>query len=290
MMLTTMLIGIAVAAQPERSPAWDLVRRQPTPVVIAHRGASNLAPENTIAAVKKAVSVGAMAIEFDVRRTSDKKLILMHDTTLARTTNGRGRVRSTSWSYISGLSAGGWFNTSFQDEGVPLFADALKALGPDAVAAVELKTAEPLLIDLRTAISEQGATGRIVIFSFKVKQIVDTRRLLPNTPALLLVDPDRFSGAYSDQLIASSISVAPDAIGLNESGVTEAIVKRFHTANIPVFVYTVDDPRRVEQMVQMGVDGIISNRPRATQTHVALLAQSSKDRNRKDKQGTRGNR
>lgn len=282
MMIASLLIGLSFAAPPPKTPAWGLVQRHTTPVVIAHRGASILAPENTLAAIEQAVSVGAKAIEFDVRRTSDKKLILMHDATLARTTNGRGRVRSTSWSYIAKLSAGGWFGSDFQGERVPLLSDALNALGPKSIAAIELKTAEPILIDLRRAISQQEATGRVVIFSFKVKQIMDSRKLLPNTPALLLIDTDRFAGGYSDQLIANSISIAPDAIGLNESGATKKIVSRFHKAGIPVFVYTVDDPRRVAQMVHLGVDGIISNRPRATETEIALLTQGSNNGNNND--------
>ena len=279
-MVAWMFFGLSFAAQPERTPAWALIQRHQSPVVIAHRGASVLAPENTISAIEKAVDVGAIAVEFDVRRTSDKRLILMHDATLARTTDGRGKVRTTPWAAIEPLNAGSWFDGKFEDERVPLLEDALRALGPNAIAAVELKTAEPVLTDLRRIIADQHATGRVVIFSFKVKQIRDAKRLLPSTPVLLLLDPDKLSGGYSKELIQKGISTAPDAIGLNESGVTEAIVNRFQQSNIPVFVYTVDDPRRVARMVELGVDGIISNRPRATQTEIALLANQSKDGDR----------
>ena len=279
MIFAWMFIGLSFADPTGRSPAWKLVQRHETPVVIAHRGASILAPENTIAAIEKAVSVGAKAVEFDVRRTADKRLILMHDATLARTTNGRGKVRATPWRDITKLDAGSWFDPGFKDERVPLLAEAFKALGDDAIAAVELKTAEPVLTDLRRIVSQQGATGRVVIFSFKVKQILDSRKLLPNTPALLLIDPDNFGGQYSADLIEKSISIGPDAIGLNESGATERVVNRIQQMGIPVFVYTVDDPQRVARMIELGVDGIISNRPRATETEIALWAERSKNSN-----------
>ena len=96
------------------------------PLIIAHRGASGIAPENTLAAFQKAVEMGVDRIEMDLRQTIDGEVVVIHDKTIVRTTNGWGSVRKMSLNKLKNYSAGSWFNPDFTDEKVPTFREVLE--------------------------------------------------------------------------------------------------------------------------------------------------------------------
>jgi glycerophosphoryl diester phosphodiesterase len=259
------------------TPATEYASFHSPPVVIAHRGASQLAPENTLAAIRAAQSVGATAIEFDVHKTEDGHIVLLHDFSLSRTTSGRGRVADKQWSDIKNLDAGSWFSPRFSGERIPLLSQALDVIETDTIVAVEVKSNGNVMADLHRTLESKGLVDRAVIFSFKAKQIRAAKRICPTVPALLLVEPSSGSEEYDSKIIARAIEAGADLIGLNHTAVTAKIVRDAHQRGLPVFVYTVDATDDIHKMLTAGVDGIISNRPRATMNRIEQWSKASQE-------------
>ncbi|MEC8192140.1 MAG: glycerophosphodiester phosphodiesterase family protein [Myxococcota bacterium] len=268
------------------TPASEFASRHEQPVVVAHRGASALAPENTVAAIEAAVAGGASAVEFDIRQPVDGEIVVIHDATLGRTTNGRGRVNQTTWSTMKALDAGSWFGPTFTGEPVPNLGDALDALGERAIAAIEIKTKGEVIPRIRRELSERGMLDRAIFFSFLPRQIRAAREHCPSIPALLLIDPPNGSSLYPPDTIVRAVASGATLVGLKGTSTTPEIVAQAHGRGLPVFVYTVDEPAQVKAMVDAGVDGIITNKPRATETRIAVHGSTSAQR--KDSEAPKG--
>jgi len=218
-----------------------------------------------------------VAVEFDLHQSSDGELVVIHDAGLARTTNGKGRIRRTPWSKIATLDAGSWFSPAFTGEPIPRLRDALEALGTEMVAAIEVKTRGDVMKSIQTDLKATGTTDRAIIFSFKPQQIRAATELMPRVPALLLIDPEGRDSSYPVSIVASATAIGAAAIGLNYRAVDAGIVEAIHDAGLPVFVYTVDEAPDVREMVGLQVDGIISNRPRATASRISRIKQPSQE-------------
>jgi glycerophosphoryl diester phosphodiesterase len=264
-----------LALMAHASPAAELIERQDPPVVVAHRGASSLAPENTLAAIRKAAELGAVMVEFDVRQTKDGRVVLMHDADVRRTTDGKGRIKDTTHAQLTELDAGHWFGPAFQGEPVPTLDEALAALGPKMVAAIELKSGRAIVPKVHAAIDRHGLAGRVVIFSFRATHVRASKAVRPTVPALFLIDPERGKSAYTADVVSRAQTTDADLVGLNHLAVDANTVRAFHEAGMPVFVYTVDNHPDVERMMSLGVDGIISNKPRATRSRIARFVRES---------------
>lgn len=259
------------------TPAWAVASRHPdTPVVIAHRGASRLAPENTISAIKRARALGAKAVEFDVHKSADGEIVVIHDATLGRTTSGKGFVSRAPWSKLRTLDAGSWFSKEFAGEKIPRLRDALEALGEDMVAAIEIKTKAAVMTDIRNELERTGTSDRAIIFSFKAHQVRAAAKIIPDVPALFLVEPEERDSVYPASIVAEAKAMGADMIGLYHRAVEAQIVEASHKAGLSLFVYTVDEDSDVRRMVDLGVDGIISNHPRATESRIHRFQSASK--------------
>ncbi len=204
------------------------------PVKIAcHRGANRYAPENTIPAIREAVSLGADFIEIDIQTTQDNQTVLMHDGTVNRTTNGSGRVRDLTFESVSHLSAGSWFGKPFAQVRVPSFDEGLKAYGPQTGAYLDAKNIEPEAL-LKT-IHQWGFQGRHVVFQSRqyceqLRQLDPTVRTLPplksmeQLEAVAAIKPFGVDAAWSilsKEMISEchrrGIQVFSDALGKNET-------------------------------------------------------------------------
>lgn len=140
------------------------------PLIVAHRGASAMAPENTLAAFRAAVELGADAIELDVQRTADGQLIVMHDPTVDRTTDGRGPLAAHSLAALKALDAGGWFGPQFAGERLPTLQEAVNVIEEKAGLFIEIKQGPVFDDSIETAVAaviqDAGLTARCEISSF----------------------------------------------------------------------------------------------------------------------------
>ncbi len=230
--------------------------------VIAHRGVSSLAPENTIAAFAKCLEVGASWFEFDVRPLQDGTLAVIHDDTLGRTTSGTGLVHETTFSTLRRLDAGIWFGDQFRFERVPELTSVVELLNETRLSAnLELK---PPLPHLREAVCE--AVERV---ASKIKN--PNKLLVSSFDSKVLERLSMFDLAYILDAAAlradfrgymdRAKSMGCKAIHPEHHGVTEEMIGAMHEEGFEVNVWTVDDVARARELESWGVDGIITNVP-----------------------------
>ncbi|WP_046176404.1 glycerophosphodiester phosphodiesterase family protein [Domibacillus indicus] len=170
----------SAAAAFSRYPEGTLVQR---PVVAAHRGIPSLAPENTMAGYQMAYELGADLIETDVQKTKDGEIVIMHDYTVDRTTNGTGSVKDLTLDYIQSLDAGSYFGEEFAGEKVPTFREFLQNFkGKDVILLVELK-ADGIAEDTIRIIEEEGMLDQVVLQSFHLNSVAQSVASAPGIPS-----------------------------------------------------------------------------------------------------------
>ena len=240
--------------------AWDLIRNVGVhPHVIAHRGASGYAPENTVAAYAKAIDLGITAVETDVHQTADGEIVTIHDATLDRTTNGSGAVVDAEWADVQTLDAGSWYDSTFSAERVPNLDAYLAALAERAVPVIELKGGQTVVDRLAERFG--GSRGGAFFFSFKDAYIKRLKALCPDCPALYLAEwtEEEKPCPLTEALRAAEMGM--DAVGVHWPRLTPAFVHKAHDLELRVFVYTVNDEPGLEYVLNCDVDGIISDYP-----------------------------
>ncbi|MDT3778331.1 glycerophosphodiester phosphodiesterase family protein [Nitrospira sp. MA-1] len=217
------------------------------PIRIGHRGAAGHAPENTLASLNLAIKLGVDMVEFDVRRTADGALVLLHDDLVDRTTNGKGTVENLSLSVLRELDAGG-------GERIPLLEEALACLSGRAGAMIELKV-RGIAADVCALVKAADFQGTVIYASFFHEELLPVKRLIGDAFTLALIEdlPIPYT-AFATAAQATHVGVAWDTV-------TPPLVKAFQEQGFKVFVYTVNEPEDIGRMKQMGVDGIISNFP-----------------------------
>lgn len=242
------------------------------PVVIAHRGGAGIAPENTLLAFAAGLAFSEV-LELDVRMTADGQLVVIHDETVDRTTNGTGRVREMTVAELKALDAGYWFTpdgTSYPYRGrgveIPLLSEVLDAFA-DARLLIEIKDEdEEAARALAGLLAEKGATGRVVVGSFHDRAIAEFRRVSPGTPTTASMgEAARFlvlARLGLDSLVRvpwQSLSVPPKYGPL--SVITSGLVEAAHRKGVPVHAWTINDLDEARRLVALGVDGIITDYP-----------------------------
>ena len=230
--------------------------------LIAHRGASAYAPENTIAAFDKALALHASFLEFDVMCSADGEPFIFHDDSLRRTTNGRGEVGLVDSAYLKELDAGTWFSKNFKGEKIPHFKDALKWLHFSGLNAnIEIKpypaTTEKTTVAVLSHIQRHWPVGKELplISSFDWEALSLCRSLAPEMPLGLLVhtwDPQCFQMAKQ----LSCYSIHFNRKILNQQRVQDAKEQGYK-----VCAYTVNRKRQANKLFDWGVDAIFSDFP-----------------------------
>lgn len=241
----------------QRPPDWRTIR----PLIIAHRGASALAPENTLPAFRLALRAGAPMIEFDVHQTKDRDLVVVHDATLRRTTGVRAAVETWPRCDVVALDAGAWFSSAYRGVRIPTLREVLRALGGRAGANIEIKSGARRLhpgIERRLLVTLRrfGWTRRVLISSFHVRYLERLRRLDRSVAIGVLVHPWSLPIALARASRLAAYSIHPPA-----RVVTRDLVSRIHAAGYSVLPYTVDSLRDQARLLGWGVDGFFTNRP-----------------------------
>ena len=256
-----------------RSPK-DLFAQPNGPVVLAHRGWRGYYPENTMLALQKAAELPIDALEIDIHRTADNVLVVIHDETVDRTTNGTGPVRFYSLEELQALDAGyTWTNDAgktfpFRGKGttIPTLEEVYKAF-PDLWINIDIKQHDPQTAQaLANFIRRLGVADRTCVGSFDDKTIYTFRGLAPSVcksgspgeiKRLAAMNLVRFSRFYKP---VAHVFQMPEYRG-NYRVVTKRFVEDAHKHNIAVHVWTVNNVRKMEELLNLGVDGIITDYP-----------------------------
>jgi glycerophosphoryl diester phosphodiesterase len=231
------------------------------PLVVAHRGFSTVAPENTLAAFRLALEAGASAAECDVYSTADGHLVLMHDHTLARTTDRTGDVTALTFDQVRAADAGSWKGEQYRGERIPTLAEALALTAGRMRMVVEIKQ-EGIVPQVVAAVHQARALGEVTMVSFSLATCRQVRDLEPRLPMGWISDGIREdTDAAADELLQTALSVNAQFVSLAYPGAKPALLHRARLAGVSVWVWTLDDRELVQTYARMGVASITSNDP-----------------------------
>lgn len=228
-------------------------------IQIAHRGASGSAPENTLAAFKKAIEIGVDAVELDLHGTADGEVVVIHDSSLDRTTNLRGSVNQVALETIKHADAGKWFASEFADEPVPTLVEALECIDGSAIAVLEIKDAT-IGEAVVEKINEMEALEKVVIISFHTSVLREVRTLDPRIPTGWLIGSHNCD-ALPAQLCQKLGQLGSSLLNVNHQLITVEFAYEVQRRGIALWCWTVDDLARMREMKALGVQGITSNHP-----------------------------
>ncbi len=279
---STTLLGIALAitlapspfglnAADMNLPALNLVSSQ-RPLVIGHRGYCQFAPENTLPSFKLAMAAGADLVELDYYHTKDGKLIVMHDGELDRTTDATNRwgeqhikISSKTAAEIQSLDAGSWFDPKYAGTKVPLLSEALDTIEQGSVTLIERKGGDP--VTCISLLRGKDLINKVVVQSFDWQYLREFHQQEPDQvlgalgPASQLSDgkkpagiPKELSAQWLDDLQKTGAKVA-----VWSDKVSKEAVQLAHQRGLKVWVYTINDVTEANKLLDMGVDGIITN-------------------------------
>jgi glycerophosphoryl diester phosphodiesterase len=238
--------------------------------LIAHRGASGLAPENTLPAVKKALDTSADFIEIDVHQTKDGEVVVIHDPTVDRTTNGTGRVADLTLAELKKLDAGIKHDSSFAGTRIPTLAQVLRAVKGKKKLLIELKKGEEdyyqgLEENTLRIIREHRAETWCVLQSFhdpileriwKADFVIQTHKLMVGKIPFLpiFIDYELKFGNFDRYSEAT-------AINIHRYFASKAFIKLLHNQGFKTFIWTEDKPQNIQRLYELGADGVMTNHP-----------------------------
>lgn len=245
------------------------------PLIIAHRGASALAPENTLAAFQRAIEDGAEGLEFDVRLAKDGVPVVFHDANIKRVSGKDGRVSNFTSEELQTLNVGLWFNAThprqadekFSAETVPTLAQTLEFLRRfQGLIYIELKCREteiePLVKAICPIISQSPLLPNILVKSFNLEFIPKLRRHCPEVKTVALFAPKIMTILRKEKrLVNIAHELRADQISLHFSLATHKLMKKATKRNLPVTIWTADNPRWVKRALDLEINAIITNNP-----------------------------
>ncbi|QGH33562.1 glycerophosphodiester phosphodiesterase [Gracilibacillus salitolerans] len=269
--MSILMTSFAVPAFANEEETTISKQEQQKMVNVAHRGASAHAPENTMAAFHKGVEMKSDYIEIDVQMTADEELVIIHDTTVNRTTNGTGAVGDLTLEEIRALDAGSWFSEEFAGEKIPTFEEVLDAFRGKVGILIELKSPElyPSMVEkVADALKERNMAHtnneKIIIQSFNHESMELSKELLPEIPHGVLAGLT-WAGVTDEQLEA--FATYADYFNPNQNIVTPELVDRVHAVGMEIMPYTSRSQEQANRLFDLGVDGIITDYPEHVYHH-----------------------
>jgi glycerophosphoryl diester phosphodiesterase len=264
LLISTALIGVQWIFGPS-TPKMMEFQAMDSMKIIAHRGASGQAPENTLSSFKKAVTMKADYIEVDIQCTLDQRLVVIHDTAVDRTTNGYGQVKDMSFQDLKSLDAGSYFHPSFAGESIPSleevfdeFADEIGILldlkDPALCPGIEILLAN-FLVDYGL---DQPANDQIIVQSFDTAVLKAFHSILPSVPIGVLLK--RSNGMITDQQLSNLADYA-DFVNPHHALVSREFVEQAHHYEMKVIPWTIRNKQQYIAMAAAKVDGIITDYP-----------------------------
>jgi glycerophosphoryl diester phosphodiesterase len=242
----------------------------PRPRLFGHRGAAGVAPENTLPSFEAAIAAGVDRLELDVHATADGQIVIFHDATLERTTDGKGPLRARSWGEVKALDAGHQFRAPdgsypFRGRGVrvPLLAELLAAF-PEAPLNIEVKQAEPAIeAEVLAVLDRFGARERTLLAAEDASIMERLRAAAPDMKTgLSAAEVVEFLGNHADP------SYRPRGFALQVPPtygdfaiVTPETIAAAHARGLEVHVWTINDEAEMERLLDLGVDGLITDLP-----------------------------
>ncbi|WP_338335322.1 glycerophosphodiester phosphodiesterase [Bacillus altitudinis] len=229
--------------------------------IIAHRGSSSAAPENTIAAFDVAVEQGADYIELDVQMTMDQHVVVIHDDTVDRTTNGNGLVKSYTLDQLKKLDAGSWFDQQYTNERIPTLQEILERYSQRIGILIEIKHPKRQIgIEKAVAriINRFAYSRHIMIQSFDVHALQRIKAFAPSLRTALIIKPDVFKLTKRKLTTYSSFA---NGLNMKKTMINKWWIDRIHSFGMEVFIWTVKDQKTADRFKKYPIDGVVTDNP-----------------------------
>jgi len=237
-------------------------------MLIAHRGASHDAPENTLAAVQLAWQRHADAVEIDVHLSADSRAVVIHDSNTQRTAGEAGEVAARTLEQLKRLDVGRHKAAGWASERIPTLEEVLATVPRGKRLFVEIKCGPEILGPLEAAVADSGLEARqVVLVGFGLETMAAAKQRLPDHPVYWICaqQQDESDGSWkpgADELVAKVRQAGLDGLSVRAcAAVDRPFVERFHAAGMALCVWTVDDPAEAKRLQQAGADAITTNRP-----------------------------
>jgi glycerophosphoryl diester phosphodiesterase len=256
-----MFVGCSTAAPQEP------MKQQPLrPRIVAHRGASHEAPENTLAAFKRAWALGVEAVELDVHLTKDGQAVVIHDATTQRTAGGGGRVAGQTLAELRKLDVGAWKHIKYKGERIPTLAEALATIPGGRTMFVEIKSGKETAPAIAKVIQDARPTSAgIALQGFDPDSLTALAAALPDSPAYWTVDPPRDARdqplPYPIEVVAETKQHGFAGLALDHRGVTDELLAAASKADISVDVWTLNETALLADWAAKDVRWIETDRP-----------------------------
>ena len=236
--------------------------------IIAHRGASHDAPENTLAAFRLGWEQGADGVELDIWLGGDGRIVVIHDESLKRTTGVDRKLGELSSAELRTLDAGAWKDPKWKGEPIPTLDAALAAIPKGKRLVIEIKCGPEIIPELALVIAaSKRQPSELVIISFKFESVVGSKKQFPQVPVYFLSSfkQDKATGAMTptiDELILKAKEARADGLNLKFDGPLDAAaIRKIHAAGLKCLVWTVNDADIARRLAADGVDAITTDRP-----------------------------
>ncbi|MFC1477288.1 glycerophosphodiester phosphodiesterase [candidate division KSB1 bacterium] len=236
--------------------------------IIAHRGASGHAPENTLAAINKALEFNVDRIEVDVHQTKDERIVVIHDDTLERTTTGLGPVNEQVYDALKEFDAGTWFSPEFKDERIPLLSSVLETIKGKAKLIIEIKNGSQINPDIEKntwkLVTQHNMQDSTVISSSRITVLNRFKSFAPEARLAKIITPkELWRSLFQNGSFMQKYNLMTHIKELHPhwSFIDNHFIEWAQNHNLPVYPWTVNKERKMRALLDRGVQGIITNFP-----------------------------
>ncbi len=236
----------------------SMIYQKPSTMIIAHRGASHDAPENTLASVNLAWEKSADAAEVDVHLSKDNRIMVIHDGDTKRTTGKKMVIRESMSPALRSLDANNGMD-QFKGERIPFLEEVIATVPNGKILFIEVKTDTVIIPYLVEVLASSPDKSRLVVISFDFDVCTMMKKQIPAIPVYWL--HYTLSGSYKHKWISNAVDAGLDGLNFRHKGISKDYVEAVHRSGMKMFAWTVDDPVEAARLIESGIDGITSNRP-----------------------------
>ncbi len=228
--------------------------------IVGHRGASYLAPENTIASLELAWTLGAPSTECDIMMTSDNQVIVFHDKNGKRLLGKDIEIKNTTYDHIRNLKIilpKKSNDKKYEGQTIPLLSDVLSRIPADKELIIEIKTDPSIIPFLSAVVKHHHAQGKIAFIAFDIETIILAKKTFPKTPCYFLASNKEDLKRSLPQVLEHSL----DGVNLKQEIIDRSLVSELHAMELDIWCWTVNTPHRAKALIDMGVSCVTSDRP-----------------------------
>jgi glycerophosphoryl diester phosphodiesterase len=224
---------------------------------IAHRGASSMAPENTLASANLAWKLGADAVECDIYLTKDKRIMVMHDGNTKRTTGENYVIKNTKSRVLRKLDDGSYKDPKYKGEKIPFLSELIATVPQGKELVIEIKCGSEILPILKKVIKSAGKQKQMIFIAFDWQTILDCKKMFPENKCYWLSSKKQ----GLEEKIQEAAQNKLDGLDLINTIIDENTMKATKQLNLDMIAWTVDNPNEMKRLINLGVNGITTNKP-----------------------------